>query len=90
MSDIFITEQVKQMAHENINPLIGLCIREPFFYILTTYCSKGSLQDILENDDIPLDWSFKCALILDLVKVSFSFLYPTLHKKKEKNLEAFP
>ena len=27
-------------------------------------------QDILENDDIKLDWMFKCSLVTDLANVS--------------------
>ncbi|ROT76823.1 putative atrial natriuretic peptide receptor 1-like isoform X2 [Penaeus vannamei] len=33
------------------------------------YCPKGSLQDILENDDVKLDSMFKISLMHDLVKV---------------------
>ncbi|XP_074659965.1 atrial natriuretic peptide receptor 1-like [Tubulanus polymorphus] len=32
------------------------------------YCSKGSLQDILHNEAMLLDWDFKLSLIEDLVK----------------------
>ena len=26
-------------------------------------------QDLLENDDISLDWTFKCSLINDIIQV---------------------
>ncbi|KAK1896237.1 Atrial natriuretic peptide receptor 1 [Dissostichus eleginoides] len=35
---------------------------------LKHYCPRGSLQDILENDSITLDWMFKYSLINDIVK----------------------
>lgn len=38
--------------------------------LLTEYCPKGSLQDILENHEISLDWMFKLSLMHDIVKVS--------------------
>ncbi|XP_042879836.1 LOW QUALITY PROTEIN: atrial natriuretic peptide receptor 1-like [Penaeus japonicus] len=38
------------------------------------YCPKGSLQDILENDDVKLDAMFKISLMHDLVK-GMSFLH---------------
>ena len=34
--------------------------------LLTDYCSKGSLQDILNNADINLDMMFVTSLVLDL------------------------
>lgn len=37
--------------------------------MLTEYCPKGSLQDILENHEINLDWMFKLSLMHDIVKV---------------------
>jgi hypothetical protein len=33
------------------------------------YCAKGSLQDILANDSINLDATFRVSLIEDIVKV---------------------
>lgn len=42
--------------------------------ILTEYCPKGSLQDVLENDQIKLDWIFKFSLIQDICRV-WSLLY---------------
>ncbi|NP_001161643.1 receptor guanylyl cyclase-like protein [Saccoglossus kowalevskii] len=35
---------------------------------MTEYCPKGSLQDILENDSIKLDWMFRYSLAYDIVK----------------------
>ncbi|ELU15764.1 hypothetical protein CAPTEDRAFT_103534 [Capitella teleta] len=59
-------KKLAEISHENINPFIGACINPPRTCILTNYCSRGSLQDILENDDIKLDRSFKISLIMDL------------------------
>ena len=48
----------------------GVCLDPGHEYILTEYCQKGSLQDILENDQIDLDAMFKHSLVLDIIKVS--------------------
>ena len=37
---------------------------------ITEYCPKGSLQDILENEQFKLDWMFKFSLMQDIVRVS--------------------
>ncbi|XP_076466014.1 atrial natriuretic peptide receptor 1-like [Babylonia areolata] len=58
---------MKELNHENLLSFIGLCVDERFPCILTAYCAKGSLQDLIENDDINLDWTFKISLVNDLV-----------------------
>ncbi|XP_069134312.1 atrial natriuretic peptide receptor 1-like [Argopecten irradians] len=59
---------MKEMTHDNINPFIGACIDPPNVCVLFQYCSKGSLQDVLLNDDIKLDWTFKMSLISDCLE----------------------
>ncbi|TRY66155.1 hypothetical protein DNTS_010872 [Danionella cerebrum] len=34
----------------------------------TKHCSRGSLHDLLRNEDVKLDWMFKSSLVLDLIK----------------------
>ena len=46
----------------------GACLEHPHYYIVTEYCPKGSLEDILENEKIELDNMFKISLLHDLVK----------------------
>lgn len=38
--------------------------------LVTDYCAKGSLYDIIENEDIKLDELFIASLVHDLIKVS--------------------
>ncbi|XP_070555025.1 speract receptor-like [Ptychodera flava] len=59
---------MRDLRHNNINKFIGACPDAPNISILMEYCSKGSLQDILENDSIDLDNMFKASLITDIVK----------------------
>ncbi|KAG5848363.1 hypothetical protein ANANG_G00097690 [Anguilla anguilla] len=65
-----ITElkQCKDLIHPNICSFIGACLDSPHFFLLTEFCPKGSLQDILRNNSIKLDWTFKSSLMLDIVK----------------------
>ncbi|XP_034940312.1 receptor-type guanylate cyclase gcy-12 isoform X3 [Chelonus insularis] len=56
------------LRHENLNPLIG-CLNEPTRPCLVyEYCSRGSLEDVLVQDEIKLDWSFRLSLLTDLVR----------------------
>lgn len=67
---------MKEMNHGNINSFIGISFDNNKTHILWMYCPKGSLQDILENDDISLDSLFKRSLISDLASGSI-LLYLT-------------
>lgn len=61
---------MKDMRHENVNPFLGFFHDCGVFAIVTEFCSRGSLEDLLRNDDVKLDWMFKSSLLLDLIKVS--------------------
>lgn len=61
---------MKDIHHEHLVKFYGACVDPPNCCILTEYCPKGSLQDILENDQIKLDWMFKISLMHDIVRVS--------------------
>lgn len=37
--------------------------------VVSEHCARGSLQDLLAQRDIKLDWMFKSSLLLDLIKV---------------------
>ncbi|KAI5104397.1 retinal guanylyl cyclase 2 isoform X1, partial [Silurus meridionalis] len=65
-TDVF--ELMKDMRHENVNPFMGFFHDCGVFAIVTEYCSRGSLEDLLHNDDVKLDWMFKSSLLLDLIK----------------------
>lgn len=62
--------QMKDMRHENVNPFLGFFHDCGVFAIVTEFCSRGSLEDLLLSDDVKLDWMFKSSLLLDLIKVS--------------------
>jgi hypothetical protein len=60
------------LRHENLNVMIG-CLTDPNRPALVLeWCSRGSLEDVLVQDEIKLDWSFRLSLLTDLVRVSRS------------------
>nr|XP_006814972.1 PREDICTED: atrial natriuretic peptide receptor 1-like [Saccoglossus kowalevskii] len=58
--------QTRDIRHDNLNQFIGVCIDLPNICIVEQYCQKGSLQDVLENDEITLDWLFKMSFANDI------------------------
>lgn len=60
---------MKDLRNENVNPFLGFFCDCGMFAVVTEHCSRGSLQDLLRNDDVKLDWMFKSSLLLDLIKV---------------------
>lgn len=62
--------QMKDLRHENVNPLLGFFYDSGMFAIVSEFCSRRSLEDILTQDDVKLDWMFKSSLLLDLIKVN--------------------
>ncbi|XP_077986228.1 atrial natriuretic peptide receptor 1-like [Glandiceps talaboti] len=66
--DISYLRALTNMNHENINKFIGACIIPGNNMLLCEFCPKGTLSDILDNDDVRLEWLFKCSFIFDLVQ----------------------
>lgn len=62
-------QQIHGLRHENLNPLIGYLNETTRPSLVSEYCSRGSLEDVLMQDDIKLDWSFRLSLLTDLVRV---------------------
>ncbi|XP_055349308.1 atrial natriuretic peptide receptor 1-like isoform X2 [Paramacrobiotus metropolitanus] len=59
---------IKTVAHPNLQRVIGVSIKDELCeYVIEEICSKGSVTNILQNEIIKLDWSFKNSLIKDLV-----------------------
>uniref|UniRef100_A0A671W6D2 Guanylate cyclase n=1 Tax=Sparus aurata TaxID=8175 RepID=A0A671W6D2_SPAAU len=65
---LFELKHMRDVQNEHLTRFIGACVDHPNTCIITEYCPRGSLQDILENDSITLDWMFKYSLINDIVK----------------------
>ncbi|XP_077993028.1 atrial natriuretic peptide receptor 1-like [Glandiceps talaboti] len=62
-------KQLRDLSQVNTTRFIGACFdHQDRSCLITEYCQKGSLQDILENDAIKLDWMFRLSLMLDVCK----------------------
>lgn len=56
------------MHQENLIGFIGVCVEPASITILTTYCARGSLQDVLANEDLYLDQMFVASLVADILR----------------------
>ncbi|XP_026653804.1 atrial natriuretic peptide receptor 2 isoform X2 [Zonotrichia albicollis] len=61
-------KQVRELDHPNLCKFIGGCIEVPNVAIVTEYCPKGSLSDVLLNEDIPLNWGFRFSFATDIAQ----------------------
>ena len=71
--------QIRELRHENVALYLGLFLAggaggpaapgEGVLAVVSEHCARGSLQDLLAQRDIKLDWMFKSSLLLDLIKV---------------------
>ncbi|XP_051869123.1 atrial natriuretic peptide receptor 2-like [Pristis pectinata] len=61
-------KQVRELDHPNLCKFIGGSVEVPNVTIVTEYCPKGSLSDVLFNDDIPLNWGFRLSFATDVAR----------------------
>ncbi|XP_030644329.1 atrial natriuretic peptide receptor 1 [Chanos chanos] len=71
---LFELKHMRDVQNEHLTRFIGACIDPPNICILTEYCPRGSLQDLMESESITLDWMFRYSLIHDIVK-GMTFLH---------------
>lgn len=81
------------MRHENLNLYLGLFFDSGIFGIVTEHCSRGSLEDLLSNEEVRLDWMFKSSLLMDLIRVRQTntiFVSATNHRHVLFSAHMFP
>ncbi|KAF7650153.1 hypothetical protein LDENG_00130460, partial [Lucifuga dentata] len=61
-------KQVRELDHPNLCKFIGGCVDVPNVAIITEYCPKGSLNDVLLNEEIPLNWGFRFSFATDIAR----------------------
>ncbi|KAJ8416608.1 hypothetical protein AAFF_G00324860 [Aldrovandia affinis] len=63
-----IFNKLRDMRHENLNLYLGLFLDSGIFAIVTEHCTRGSLEDLINNSEMRLDWMFKSSLLMDLIR----------------------
>jgi hypothetical protein len=66
---ISLCPQIRSLRHSNLNTVLGACVEPNHICIVSVYCSKGSLLDVLQNDNIRLDRIFKTSFASDIAQV---------------------
>ncbi|CAI8009784.1 Atrial natriuretic peptide receptor 2 [Geodia barretti] len=68
--------QIRYLEHQNLCKFIGATVKDPTpnIAIISEYCSKGSLNDVLLNDDVPLTWNFRFSFAGDIAR-GMAFLH---------------
>ncbi|XP_034539855.1 retinal guanylyl cyclase 1 [Notolabrus celidotus] len=64
----YVFVKLRDMRHENLNLYLGLFYDSGIFGIVTEHCTRGSLEDLLSNEEVRLDWMFKSSLLMDLIR----------------------
>ncbi|CAL4066971.1 unnamed protein product [Meganyctiphanes norvegica] len=59
---------MRDLHHDNLLSFIGACVDPANVCIVVEYCSRGSLKDILENEDVKLDNMFIASLVGDIIQ----------------------
>ncbi|RZF37758.1 hypothetical protein LSTR_LSTR011978 [Laodelphax striatellus] len=68
MNNAEFSLQLCGLRHENLNLLHGCYVGSGEVALVSDFCQRGSLEDVLVKDVIKLDWSFRLSLLTDLVR----------------------
>lgn len=60
---------MRELNCENVNSFLGLNQGVTGVSLLWAYCHKGSVYDIIGNDDIALDFNFSMSFAEDIARV---------------------
>ncbi|KAI5693971.1 hypothetical protein M8J75_008848 [Diaphorina citri] len=71
--------QLQGLRHENLNPFIGFLWDPTGPALVWEFCCRGSLEDVLVQDEIKLDWTFRLSLLTDLVR-GMRYLHSVPHR----------
>ncbi|XP_048216482.1 guanylate cyclase D-like [Perognathus longimembris pacificus] len=63
-----LLKQMREMRHENVATCLGFFVAPGVHAVVLEHCARGSLEDLLRNEALRLDWTFKASLLLDLIR----------------------
>uniref|UniRef100_A0A915KGW3 guanylate cyclase n=1 Tax=Romanomermis culicivorax TaxID=13658 RepID=A0A915KGW3_ROMCU len=61
-------KKMRELHHDNVNNFLGIMIEPSCIRVVREYCAKGSLFDVLLDDNLKLDQLFIASFIEDLLK----------------------
>ncbi|XP_012861642.1 guanylate cyclase D-like [Echinops telfairi] len=67
-SSLSLLQQMRELRHENVAACLGFFVARGVSALVLEHCSRGSLEDLLQNEALRLDWTFKSSLLLDLIR----------------------
>ncbi|XP_051788405.1 atrial natriuretic peptide receptor 2-like [Erpetoichthys calabaricus] len=79
-------KEIRELDHPNLCKFIGGSIEVPNVAIVTEYCPKGSLTDVLLNEEVPLNWGFRLSFATDIARAmaylhQYKIFHGRLHSK---------
>ncbi|KAH3891200.1 hypothetical protein DPMN_015290 [Dreissena polymorpha] len=63
---MLLMKNLSSMKHMNVTAFIGVCTEPEKVCIVWEFCSKGSVQDVIKNENINLDTMFKLSIANDI------------------------
>ncbi|KAG5668928.1 hypothetical protein PVAND_016837 [Polypedilum vanderplanki] len=59
---------MRELRHENLSQFIGVTLETSNIFIISQFYARGSLENLLTNDDLKLDEMFISSLVFDAIK----------------------
>ncbi|XP_057605430.1 guanylate cyclase D-like [Hippopotamus amphibius kiboko] len=66
-SCLSLLRKMRELQHENNGTFLGFFVAPGVSALVMEHCARGSLEDLLQNEALRLDWTFKASLLLDLI-----------------------
>ena len=69
-ADLMRLKELKSLENENLNKFYGMCFNQPNeMIVMWILCQRGSLEDVLFNNDMKIGRNFQVSFAKDVVKV---------------------
>ncbi|XP_012658623.1 olfactory guanylyl cyclase GC-D-like [Otolemur garnettii] len=67
-SSLSLLRKMRELRHENVTACLGFFTAPGVSALVLEHCPRGSLENLLRNEALRLDWTFKASLLLDLIR----------------------